>query len=175
MQMKNIVLIGFMGVGKTSTGKLLAAKLGLNFIDLDAKIEADNKKTIAEIFAEGGEEYFRDKETAAVAEAAKWSSTVISTGGGVVIREKNMELLRKNGRIIALTAPLDVIVERTGRNDDRPLLKEENRRKAAEKLLKSREELYKNADYSIDTGSRSPLQVVEEISEFLKRKGDLRA
>lgn len=173
--MKNVVLIGFMGTGKTSAGKLLAARLGSPFIDTDMKIEQENHLTIPEIFAAHGEAYFRDLETAAVKMAAQGSNLVISTGGGVVLRGENMAALRRNGWIITLTASVDCIVARTSRDNERPLLLAEDRQKMVETLLAQRASLYADADFIIDTGTLTPLQVVEEILKFLKRKGDPRA
>lgn len=173
--MKNIVLIGFMGTGKTSVGKLLAVKIGYAFVDTDAKIEEDNHLTIPEIFAQHGEFYFREREAEAVKAVAAEDNMVISTGGGVVLREENMAALRQSGCIVALTASADVIVERTSRNNDRPLLESENRRRAVEELMQQRAVLYAKADYMIDTGNMTPLQVVEEICDFVRRRGDFRA
>jgi len=174
--MKNIVLIGFMGTGKTSVGKLLANRLGYGFVDTDAKIEEEAGRSIPEIFASYGEKYFRDRETEAAREAARLQNTVISTGGGIVLRGENLRQLRQSGVVIGLTASLDIIVERTERSDERPLLENlKDRREAVRALMEQRRGLYKQADYTVDTGGLSPLQVVEDILDYLKKKGDLRA
>lgn len=174
--MRNVVLIGFMGTGKTSTGKLLANRLGYFFIDTDNKIEIDNKISINDMFAQYGEKYFRDKEAEAIHKVAECHNAVISTGGGVVLNEDNMVALRRNGIIITLKASVDVILERTGRRKNtRPLLKEEDRRQIIVDLLETRDSLYQRADLIIDTSELSPLQVTDEIIKFIRKVDELRA
>ncbi len=176
--MKNVVLIGFMGTGKTSTGRILANKLGYAFTDLDQKIEAEAKMSIKDMFARYGEDYFRDKERAMVCRMAARHNLVISTGGGTVKNPENMTELRKNGTIICLTADVDTILERTGRRGKRPVLDQADqgdRRAAVAGLMKERQELYAHADYMVDTSRLSPMQVTEEILHFLKREGAVRA
>lgn len=173
--MKNIVLIGFMGTGKTSTGRLLASRLGRPFIDIDRKLEQECKMTVAEFFAAHGEALFRQKEKAIIAKVAKYHNSVISTGGGSVEDQTNFNRLRENGIIISLTASIEVIVERTGRRRGvRPLLDCDNLAEVAKELLLKGEPLYKNADYIIDTSMYSPHQVAEKIITFLRQGGYLR-
>lgn len=175
MIMKNIVLIGFMGTGKTTIGKLLANRLGRPFIDSDKKIEYENDMTIREMFAVYGEKYFRQKERAVIAQLSRYNNAVIGTGGGVVLCSENMSRLKRNGIIIALTASIETILERTGRRNTRPLLGTiEQREQSIYKLLKERIELYDTADYSVDTTNHSPQQVIIEIMSFLRRGGYLR-
>ncbi len=114
--MKNIVLIGFMGTGKTSTGKMLAAKLGAAFIDMDQKIEEEAGMSIPEIFASLGEEGFRRLETEVLAEQGKRSGAVISTGGGCVTRRENYPLLHQNAAIVWIKRDLSLLPK-----DGRPL------------------------------------------------------
>lgn len=176
--MKNVVLIGFMGTGKTSTGRILASKLGYAFTDLDQRIEAEAKMTIKDMFAKYGEEHFRACEKAMVVKAAAKRNMVISTGGGTVKNPENIAELRKNGSIICLTADIDTILDRTGRRGKRPVLDQAdhgNRRAAVQALLEERQALYANADYTVDTSKRSPLQVTEEILHFLRREGAVHA
>ena len=176
IHMRNVVLIGFMGTGKTSTGKLLASRLGYFFIDTDNKIEIDNKISINYMFAQYGEKFFRDKEAETIRKVAEYHSAVISTGGGVVLNEDNMIALRQNGIVITLTASVDVILERTGRRKNtRPLLKEEDRRQIIVDLLENRHELYQRADLILDTSELSPLQVTDEIIKFIRKVDELRA
>ncbi|MBP2631111.1 MAG: Shikimate kinase [Firmicutes bacterium] len=173
--MRNIVLIGFMGTGKTSTGKLLANRLGYFFIDTDNKIEIDNKISINDMFAQYGEKYFRNKEAETIHKVAEYHNAVISTGGGVVLNEDNMIALRQNGIIITLKASIDVILERTGRRKNtRPLLKEDGRQIIVD-LLETRDALYQRADLIINTSELSPLQVTDEIIKFIRKVDELRA
>ena len=110
----NVVLIGFMGTGKTAVGRALAARLGLAFVDTDAVVEERDGRPVARIFAEDGEERFRRLESEAVASAGDRDGTVIATGGGVVLRPENMARLRRHGMVVALRAAPEAIVARVG-------------------------------------------------------------
>ncbi|MBP2645402.1 MAG: Shikimate kinase [Firmicutes bacterium] len=171
---KNIVLIGFMGTGKTSVGRLLAARLGRLFVDVDKQIEVMNGMEIKEMFSAYGEEYFRQKEAEAVRKISRRHRTVIATGGGVVLNPQNMRNLAKTGIIISLTASVSTILERTGRRNTRPLLNRPDREEVVTKLLEEREELYKKADFIIDTDGASPYQVSDRIILLLKKGGFIR-
>ena len=120
--MPNIVLVGFMGTGKTSVGQKLAQRLERPMIDTDDIIGEDSGMDIPDIFARYGEAYFRDLESAAVRKAANLENHVISTGGGVVLRESNLEMLKRNGVVFCLTATTEEIWRRVGRGTHRPLL-----------------------------------------------------
>ncbi len=171
---RNVVLIGFMGTGKTSTGKRLASRLGFAFLDLDQYIEEREGCKIPEIFAGRGEAYFRAAEKKAVEEAAARKNTVIATGGGTVKDPENMERLRQSGTVVCLTADVETIVARTSRRGERPLLdRSDDRRQAVAELLESRRSFYEQADCFIDTSNRSPLEITEEICHYLKREGYL--
>ena len=172
--MKNIVLIGFMGTGKTSTGRLLASRLGRPFIDVDRKLELECNMTIAELFSGHGEAVFKQKEQSLISRLARYHNSVIATGGTVVDQEV-LTRLRLNGIIISLSASVETIVERTGRRKGiRPLLDCDNPAEVVAALLAKRSLLYQNADYIIDTSSYSPHQVVEKIILFLRQSGYLR-
>lgn len=176
--MKNVVLIGFMGTGKTSTGKMLAAKLGAAFIDMDQKIEEEAGMSIPDMFARKGEAYFREQERALVKRLAARRNAVISTGGGTVKNPDNVADFKKSGVIVCLSASVDAVLARTNRRGTRPVLDgadQGDRRKAVEQLMAERRELYKQADYTIDTSELSPLLVVENIVRFLKTRGVLHA
>ena len=169
---KNIVLIGFMGTGKTSIGKMLASKLGCAFVDLDHKIEADSNMTIPEIFKRYGEAHFRDLEKQAVKEIAERRGIVIATGGGTIKDSENMRLLKESGNVICLTADVDEILFRTESKGDRPVLdaKDEahgDRRAAIEKLLEERKIYYDQADYKVDTTDWSPMQIIDDICRYI--------
>lgn len=170
--MRNIVLIGFMGTGKTSTGRLLANRLGYAFVDTDYKIEKDNKMTIKDMFANFGETYFRQKEATVVQKISRQKQLVIATGGGTVLNPANSKVLRANSIVVSLTASVEVILERTGRKNTRPILERctaGERRELIEKLQLERSSLYKQADLIIDTGDLTPLQVVEKILAFVRK------
>ncbi len=169
--MRNIVLIGFMGTGKTSAGRLLATRLGKAFIDIDRKIESECGASIAELFADKGETFFRDKERDVISRVSRLRNAVIATGGGVVMNEENMLNLRESGVIISLVASISTILERTGRRNSRPLLNRPDRENYTTQLYSQRCELYKKADLIVDTSDISPNQVVDIIVSFLKREG----
>ncbi|MCR5439665.1 MAG: shikimate kinase [Selenomonas sp.] len=176
--MKNVILIGFMGTGKTSTGKMLASKLGCAFIDMDQKIEEEAGRRIPEIFAQQGEEHFRQLERELVERLSARRNAVISTGGGTVKNPANVAAFKKSGIIICLSASVDAVLERTKRHGTRPVLDQADRgdrRKAVESLMEERKNLYQQADFTIDTSELSPLQVVEAIVRYLKTRGVLHA
>ncbi|MBP5199856.1 MAG: shikimate kinase [Schwartzia sp.] len=173
---RHVVLVGFMGTGKTSCGRTLATRLGCGLIDLDKYIEAKEGMSVPEIFAEKGEPYFREKEREAVREVVKRKGAVIATGGGTIKDEENFRLLKERGVLVCLTADIDTIMERTERRGERPMLdRSEDRRKAVEELLESRREMYGRADFTVDTSRLSPMQAAEEVMSFLRAGGILRA
>lgn len=176
--MRNVVLIGFMGTGKTSTGKMLAQRLGCAFIDMDVKIEEEAGMTIPEIFAQFGEDHFRQLEHELALKLSSRRNAVISTGGGIVKNPANVEALKSSGVMVCLKANVDTVLERTQNRGTRPVLDKEDkgdRRQAVEKLLQEREALYEQADFTVDTSDLSPLQVVEIITKTLKTRGVLHA
>ena len=120
--MKNVVLIGFMGAGKSSTGRMLASRLGCAFLDLDRHIEKQEQKTVSEIFAEKGEDYFRRCERKAVQEIMTRKNIVVATGGGTVKDEENRRLFKDWGVMVCLTANAEVIYNRTNRRGKRPVI-----------------------------------------------------
>jgi len=166
--MKNIVLIGFMGTGKTEVGRILAKKLGYKLIDADTEIEKEQKMTITEIFKQYGESKFRDIEADVIRRLSVIKNIIISTGGGAVLRQENIDNLRKNGVIVCLAASPETILKRTSRNTNRPLLQVENPLQKIKDLLEFRKPYYDKADIMIDTEGKSPLQVAEEIIEKVK-------
>ena len=157
----NLILTGFMATGKTSLGKLLAEKLGRNFVDIDQKIEQDTGLSIPKIFEMYGEKYFRELEKKAVAEVVTRKNLVIATGGGTVKDEENLRLLKSSGFIVCLTTEPEEILARTQRRGERPLLE-------IKKLLAQREKFYSQADYTIDTTDWSPLQIMTDICKKFK-------
>ena len=167
-RMRNIVLTGFMGTGKTEVGRLLSEKLGYTLIDVDGEIEKEQGMTITEIFRQHGEPRFRDIESAAIKRLSDLERAVISTGGGAVLRQENMDSLREKGVIVCLTATPGTIVKRTSGNNDRPLLQVENPIKKIEELLEFRKPYYEKADIMVDTENKKPYEVAEEIVKRIR-------
>jgi shikimate kinase len=165
---KNIVLAGFMGTGKTAVSKELSRLAGFATVDVDAEIEKSAGMAIKEIFKQFGEPRFRDMETEAIKKVSEKTSTVISTGGGAVLRQENMDALRRGGIVVCLTATPETILERTNNSDERPLLQVEDPVGKIKELLDFRKPYYEQADVMIDTEGKTPLQVAEEILERIK-------
>lgn len=165
--MKNLVLTGFMGTGKTTVGKILAKKLGYRFVDTDIEIEKQEGKSVSALFELHGEAGFRDIEARVVAELSDKKHSVIATGGGVVLREENMMNLRKNGVVVLLRTDLDTIVRRLADKTDRPLAKGSSAEELAERL-RQREPYYANHDFAIDIGEHSPICVADRIIRLFK-------
>ncbi|MFA5369332.1 MAG: shikimate kinase [Candidatus Omnitrophota bacterium] len=167
--MKNIVLVGFMGTGKTLIGRLLARRLKRRRLSLDEMIEEKSGRTISDIFSRHGEEYFRVLEKDVVKSVAGGEGMIIDAGGGVVIDEDNVRRLKLGGVIICLKARPDVIYERTMSGNSRPLLNTPDPVKSIKELLGRRARFYDRADYSIDTSDITPDEVVEKIIDIVKK------
>ena len=161
--MKNIVLTGFMGTGKSEVARELSRLSGLRLIDIDREIESSQQRTISDIFRQDGEEYFRQIETAAIVHFSAIEGAIISTGGGAVLKEENLQALRVNGTIFCLTASPETILERTEGDTDRPLLPSEDRLEKIAELLASRRPFYERSGVMIDTEGKTPLEIAYEI------------
>lgn len=166
--MKNIALVGFMGTGKTTIAVLLADKLNIDYVDIDARIEAAECMAIADIFAAKGEQYFRRMEKDIVAQVSLLENKVIACGGGVVLDEENIKNLRKNGKIICLQASPEVILKRTKDYKHRPLLNVESPELRIRDLLEERKHYYAKADYIVDTSKLSVQEVTAKILSWLE-------
>jgi shikimate kinase len=166
---KNIILTGFMGVGKTSVGTRLASDVGFTFVDTDLLIEADQKMTITEIFAKLGEPHFREVETKIIGQVMQGERQVVSTGGGAVIREANREAFKKAGLVVCLTARPETIYERIRRETHRPLLQTPDPPAKIRELLDGRAKFYAQADVIIDTSDKTVDEVITAIKERVKR------
>lgn len=159
----NIILCGFMGCGKSTVGALLAKKTGMSFVDLDTYIENKARMTISEIFAKYGEPRFRAMEREAAKEISEKKGIVLAAGGGTLTVETNVETLNKNGTIILLDLPMEVVAERLKNDKTRPLLNRPDKDKVMKELYDKRLPLYRHAaDVSVNA-AQSPLQVCMEI------------
>ena len=161
--MSNIVLIGFMGTGKTSVGQRISEKLQMPIVDTDTIVETDNQMIIGEIFDRYGEDYFRNLEAAVVRKVSKFKSHVISTGGGVVLRFENLNLLQENGLLFCLRATPEEIFKRIKDESHRPLLKDPNPPNKIRHLLQKRQAQYQRIEHQIETTDLSIEEVTNQI------------
>ncbi len=170
----NIILVGFMGTGKTVVGKELAKILKTKFIDVDDLIEQKEGKKISRIFKENGESYFRNCEYKMIRKVSRFDNCVIAPGGGAILELENVLNLKKKGIIVCLTASHEIIYKRVKKNRDRPLLKVDKPLERIRELLKIRESHYKQADIFVDTSELTvPKVAVEVLKEIVKfRKPD---
>jgi cytidylate kinase len=167
----NVVLIGMMGSGKTTVGKLLAEKAGLEFIDLDELVERRAGMPISQIFEQHGEPYFRQLESEVLAEIVSVRHSVIATGGGIVISEENRKKLRELGLIVWLDAPPEELLERIGDDPARPLLSRTQPLKKLIQLLNERRPFYaETSDIHLDTTESTPEELVDRILEELRER-----
>ncbi len=166
----NIVLTGFMGTGKTTIGRLLAARLNRTFIDMDDQLEAQFGKPIREVFAQDGEGVFRTAEAQLCAQLAQQTGLVISTGGGALVSAENRAALAASGVLLCLTANVDEVLRRVATTGERPLLNvpEAEQRKRINELLDSRRTAYAAIPHQIDTNGQTPEAIVEQIWETLQ-------
>lgn len=164
MPRENIVLIGFMGSGKSAIGRRISSRLGFQFIDTDQLIIERTGIPISEIFVTQGEAAFRDLETTVLGTLTHLDRCVVATGGGVVLREENCVLLHQIGLVIGLTASEEVLYNRVSRNTKRPLLQTEDPRETLRQLLEQRLPIYEAAaDITIDTSHLSHEEALEAI------------
>lgn len=166
----NIILTGFMATGKTSVGKEVAARLGYEFVDLDALIEAEAGMPISRIFATQGEERFRALESRMVEEVARRRASIIATGGGAIVNPRNLEALKRSGIVIALTAKPEAILARVGNGEDRPMLWGGETLERIRRLLAERAPAYAEADLTVDTTEQSIQEVVDHILSALRAR-----
>jgi shikimate kinase len=167
---ENVVLVGFMGSGKSSVGRLVARTLGGRFVDTDRLVVDRAGCEITEIFAEKGEAHFRLEETRVLRSLLGSQHLVVATGGGIVILPENVAILKKLGPVVWLTASEEMIWERVSRNRKRPLLHTENPRETLRALLAKRTPLYEAvADFSVDTTLLTHAEVAGKICEWLSK------
>jgi len=163
----NLVLVGFMGTGKSVIGRRVAALANRPFLDMDAEIERRSGKSISRIFAEDGEVVFRDMESALSVEWGKERDhSVIACGGGIVTREENLSALGENGILVCLKARIEVILERTSRSGRRPLLDTRDREQKIRDLLLARAAAYASLPHQIDTSDLDPHVLAQRLLEL---------
>jgi shikimate kinase len=162
----NIVLVGFMGTGKTSVGQCLAQRLDMTFLDMDDLIVERRGKSIPEIFSEDGEPHFRSLERELVKELAAKTGLVVGAGGGIVINPDNISDFSATGLVVCLTATPQEILSRVGSDTNRPLLAVDDKLKKINDLLESRRELYAAVPGQVDTSGLTVAEVVDKIIEL---------
>lgn len=162
--LNSVILIGMPGSGKTTVGAALSKKTGLQFLDTDSLIEESEKRKISEIFKKDGEEYFRNLETGVIKSLLNSYPIVLSTGGGIVERDENIELLKKIGKVFYLEISPDLILERIKGDKTRPLLQKDDPMKALKDLYLRRHKKYSLADFKIDASNSIEL-ITDEIYE----------
>lgn len=146
---RNLVLVGLMGAGKSSIGRLVAGQLGIPFVDTDIEIERVSRMSITELFAAYGEEEFRALETRVIKRLLKGGPRVVSTGGGAFINDRTRRHIKRGGLSVWLNADLDVLWERVNKRDTRPLLKTENPKQTLQNLMNARYPIYAEADLMV--------------------------
>jgi shikimate kinase len=162
-----IVLVGLMGAGKSSVGRRLAEKLGLPFVDADHEIEAAAGKTIPEIFADHGEAYFREGERRVIARLLANGAQVLATGGGAFMNEETRERIREHGISVWLKAPLDLLMKRVAKRQDRPLLKTEDPEAVMRELMAKRYPVYGMADIAVESRDVQHTVMVNDVIRAL--------
>ena len=162
-EIRNLALAGFMGVGKSSVGRMAAAELQFEFVDTDELIESRTGVKITEIFARFGEPAFRKFESDLVAEMADWSGRVISTGGGLVVNPTNLASLKTHSLVACLWATPETIYQRTKHQSHRPLLQDPDPLAKIRALLATREAAYKSCDVLVNTEQRSIKEIAAHV------------
>lgn len=167
--MKKVVLIGYMGAGKSTVGQALAEQIAVPFWDMDAVIEEKQGRRIVDIFAENGEDYFRRLETECFRELLEQKGAcVLSAGGGLPLRRENRELLRKMGCAVYLQVTKKTVLERLKEDKSRPLLQVEDKEAKVEEMIRMRHPIYlEAADITVETDGRSVEEMVQEILKLL--------
>lgn len=167
---KPIALIGFMGSGKSSIGPMLAQKLNYRFVDTDTLIEEKAGQKIPDIFAKQGEKAFREMETAVLEDLAKETNLVIATGGGIILREKNRDLLENSTFLVSLITSPEIIFERTRTDNNRPLLQDPNPLLKIKTMLSERKAFYEIGNLQINTDSDSVEHICKMIFERYQKQ-----
>ncbi len=171
---KPIVLVGLMGAGKTKTGGFMAKRLDIPFVDADVEIEAAAGRSIADIFQEQGEPAFRDLERRVIARLLSNEIKVIAPGGGAMMNEQTAALIKSSSLSIWLKADLDILVERTGRTNKRPLLRNGDPREILQGLMDKRYPVYAQADLTVESlpvdAEQNAERVLTALADYLERQ-----
>ena len=168
MDSKNIFIVGAMGSGKSSVGRLFAQRCQKQFLDTDHEIENDSKLDIATIFEKYGEEEFRKKETKLLEDLSGLENHIIATGGGIILKQENIDIMKKMGLIVFLDIDLKTQIQRVKYRKHRPLLKKTDLEKRLKILKSERDPIYNTiSDYIIDVSTKDKKTVVEEIKNKL--------
>lgn len=170
---QTVVLVGLMGSGKSTIGRRLAKRLGLQFIDADEEVEKAAGCSIEDIFAFHGEEAFRDGEHRVIRRLLQGPVHVLATGGGAFLDERTRENVAERGISIWLRADVDVLVRRVHRNDSRPLFRNGDPKEILERLKRERDPVYALADLTVDSGDGAAEAVVEDILTLLRERADV--
>lgn len=167
---RNIILTGFMGVGKSTVGQLVATELEREFVDMDTLIEQGEGRPILQIFAESGESYFRQLEADFCRELAQQRDLVIATGGGALVPEQNLRMMESSGLVICLDCDPALLWQRIGQSEDRPMLatQDENRFARLAALLAQRAPAYGQIKHHLDVTHLSPEEAARRICEWAK-------
>lgn len=169
--MSHVLLVGFMGAGKSTVGRLLARRLGVPFFDLDRLIESEEGMSVADIFSAEGEAGFRDAESRVLCKLERAASSVVACGGGVVVREENRALLPRLGTVVFLRVEAETVFGRISDLTSRPLLASGDV-EGAKRLMAERDPLYLSvADHIVNTEGKSPTELEQEIESLLERDG----
>lgn len=171
MKDRNIVLVGFMGAGKTAIGRVLAKQMNWTFVDTDAAIEQEQGVAVAHLFETQGEPHFRRIETDTLKRVLTASHQVIATGGGAVLAQENCEAMLQGGFVVALTADYTTIIQRVGGDQARPLLQGDLKERVTS-LLEQRKTAYDFADVKLDTSGQTIEQIIEVILNKRKEAVD---
>ncbi|WP_277656165.1 shikimate kinase [Seleniivibrio woodruffii] len=169
--MKNIYLIGFMGTGKSTVGRLLAEDFKMKFVDTDKMVEEMTGRTIGEIFEESSEAEFRKLETEVLRKITEEKGMIVSTGGGIVVTRGNLDLMKNSGHVFTLIADAHTIHERLKKDDTcRPLLEVAEPLDEIKRLLFERAAFYINAHHIIETSDITPREAADQITAILRQE-----
>jgi shikimate kinase len=166
----NLYLVGFMGTGKSTVGRMLAQQMGLEFLDSDHEIERVQGKAVARIFAEEGEAKFRDMELAFIEQGHPAHGCIVACGGGLVVPPGRVARLKARGVVVCLHAPIETVLQRTMRSSHRPLLQVENPEARLRQLYAQREEIYRSTGTMVLTDSRSMKEIAAHVMRIYRQE-----
>tara|TARA_B100001123_G_scaffold90344_1_gene103858 strand:- start:9106 stop:9630 length:525 start_codon:yes stop_codon:yes gene_type:complete len=171
MSSKIIFIVGLMGSGKTSVGKILAKKIGRQFFDTDQEIIRNENLNISQIFDKHGENYFRELEYKVLTKLKNNTESIISTGGGIVLKKENIDIMTDNGIIVFLNIDVKTQITRIKNKKNRPLLDSNNLKDDLKNMKNGRDKIYESiADYIVDVSETTKYKVIESIQMYLNEK-----